>query len=298
MAHLTPSFRWLLVLTLVSAGTGAYILGFGGPDLLRASSLQAAAPDLVAGSGDSLNQGIPAEFELDGDQDSHRQERLEIGNRFTESDLLDSERQSLARRAVDLNERLLIRRPSVKDIEKYIVRSGDSLHAIVRKFKHLKGCTGALLLLNGLKESDVLRRGQSLRISKGNWSILVDKSLFSLYLCYENAPFRSYAVAIGANGKTPTAEFTIDGKNRKPMWWPPSNLGLRSPVMYGDPQNPLGEWWIGLEHRVHSGFGIHGTNDPGSIGTQASLGCVRMKNGEVGQIAAVAFRGMVVRIVE
>ena len=153
-------------------------------------------------------------------------------------------------------------------------------------------------MLNGLKESDVLRPGQSLRISKGKWSILVDKSLFSLYLCYDDAPFRFYAVAIGANGKTPTAEFTVDGKNPKPMWWPPRSLGIRSPVMYGDPQNPLGDWWIGLEHRFHSGFGIHGTNDPGSIGTQASLGCVRMRNEEVGEIAAIAFRGMEVRIVD
>src|SRR6185503_15353707 len=165
------------------------------------------------------------------------------GNRFMELGLQDSERQSLARRAVELNERLLIRHPSTQDIEKYIIRSGDSLTGIVRKFKHLKGCTGSLLMLNGLKESDVLRPGQSLRISKGKWSILVDKSLFSLYLCYDDAPFRSYVVAIGANGKTPTAEFTVDGKNPKPMWWPPRSLGIRSPVMYGDPQNPLGDWW-------------------------------------------------------
>lgn len=294
MAHSTSSLRWVLVLTLVSAGTGVYIVSFRGRDLGAASSLQVSAPDLVS----PLNRGIPTEFELDGDQDSHRQERREIANRFLEPDLPDAERQSLARRAMDLNQRLLIRTPSAQDIEKYIVRSGDSLSAIARKFKRLKGCTGALLMLNGLEESNALRRGQSLRISKGTWSILVDKSLFTLFLCYEDAPFRSYGVAIGANGKTPTAEFTIDGKNPKPMWWPPRSLGIRSPVMYGDPRNPLGEWWIGLEHRVHGGFGIHGTNDPDSIGTQASLGCVRMRNEEVGEIASIVFRGMVVRIVE
>ncbi len=295
MAHSMPLLRWMMVLTVVSAGTGACIVCFQGGDLIAASPPQAPTPDLVSVFG---GQSIPTEFECDGEQDSHRQERIEIGYRFIEPGVPDSERESLAGRALELNEQLLIQRPSVKDVEKYIVRSGDSFTVITRKFKSLKGCTGALLMLNGLKESDVLRRGQSLRISKGKWSILVDKSLFSLYLCYEDAPFRSYAVTIGANGKTPSAEFTVDEKNSKPMWWPPRDLGIRSPVKYGDPQNPLGEWWIGLEHRFHSGFGIHGTNDPGSIGTQASLGCVRMKNEEVGEIAAIAFRGMVVRIVE
>jgi hypothetical protein len=300
MAHSKPLLRWVMLLTLVSAGAGAYIIGFRGPDLVAASSPEASTADLAAVSVEapSLHQAFPAEFDLVGEQDSHRQERREVGNRFIERELQDSERQRLARRAVELNERLLVRLPSVKDIEKYIVRPGDSLTGIARKFKRLKGATGSLLMLNGLKESDVLRPGQSLRISKGMWSILVDKSLFSLYLCYEDAPFRTYPVAIGANGKTPTGEFTIDGKNSKPMWWPPRNLGIRSPVMYGDPQNPLGDWWIGLEHRFHSGFGIHGTNDPGSIGTQASLGCVRMKNEEVAEIAAIAFRGMVVQIVD
>ena len=72
----------------------------------------------------------------------------------------------------------------------------------------------------------------------------------------------------------------------------------KAPVPYGDPQNPLGKWWISLEHDIHHGIGIHGTNDPGSIGSKASNGCVRMLNEEVVEVAALAFKGMVVTVVE
>ena len=90
------------------------------------------------------------------------------------------------------------------------------------------------------------------------------------------------------------------GKNPKPAWWPPADVKIqgKAPVPYGDPQNPLGDWWISLEHDLHHGIGIHGTNDPGSMGTKASNGCIRMLNEEVVEVAALAYKGMVVSIVE
>jgi lipoprotein-anchoring transpeptidase ErfK/SrfK len=53
-----------------------------------------------------------------------------------------------------------------------------------------------------------------------------------------------------------------------------------------DPKNPIGERWIGLQG-VDAGnskamsYGIHGTTDPASIGKQASMGCVRLKDADV-----------------
>ena len=48
-----------------------------------------------------------------------------------------------------------------------------------------------------------------------------------------------------------------------------------------NPANPIGDRWIGLEGideatRHMSGYGIHGTNEPQSIGQQSSMGCIRM----------------------
>ncbi|MCQ2560053.1 MAG: L,D-transpeptidase, partial [Clostridia bacterium] len=49
----------------------------------------------------------------------------------------------------------------------------------------------------------------------------------------------------------------------------------------GDPNNPLGPRWLGIEYGGGYLYGIHGTNDPSSIGTNASAGCVRMNNSDV-----------------
>ncbi|WP_409290667.1 L,D-transpeptidase family protein [Peribacillus sp. SCS-37] len=51
----------------------------------------------------------------------------------------------------------------------------------------------------------------------------------------------------------------------------------------GDPRNPLGNRWLGLNARQTWGttYAIHGNNNPASIGTYASGGCIRMYDGEV-----------------
>jgi len=122
-----------------------------------------------------------------------------------------------------------------------------------------------------------------------------------MWILYEGCPFKGYTITIGApNKETPVAKFVMGGKNPNPAWWPPPDVKIqgKAPVPYGDPQNPLGKWWISLEHDIHHGIGIHGTNDPGSIGSKASNGCVRMLNEEVVEVAALAYKGMVVTVVE
>ncbi|WP_409305527.1 triple tyrosine motif-containing protein [Peribacillus sp. SCS-155] len=51
----------------------------------------------------------------------------------------------------------------------------------------------------------------------------------------------------------------------------------------GDPRNPLGNRWLGLNARGTYGttYAIHGNNNPSSIGTYASSGCIRMYDNEV-----------------
>ena len=48
------------------------------------------------------------------------------------------------------------------------------------------------------------------------------------------------------------------------------------------PRNPVGVMWIALNKK---GIGIHGTNDPGSIGHAASHGCIRLANWDVVRLA-------------
>ena len=213
----------------------------------------------------------------------------------------DAERTELAQQGVKINHELLQNRADEKDVELYEIQQGDTLEMIARKFKALNGVKGAIMYVNNYPENALLRAGRKVRLAKGTWSILVDKSLFKMWVMYEGCPFKGYTITIGApNKETPVAKFVMGGKNPNPAWWPPPDVKItgKTPVPYGDPQNPLGKWWISLEHDIHHGIGIHGTNDPGSIGSKASNGCVRMLNEEVVEVAALAYKGMIVTVVE
>ncbi len=107
--------------------------------------------------------------------------------------------------------------------------------------------------------------------------IVINRSLNRLTL-YHGARFvRSFPVATGqAIYPTPRGTFHIVVKWKNPWWYPPVNdswaRGLK-PVPPG-PSNPLGTRWMGLSA---PGVGIHGTDEPSSIGYSASHGCIRMQ---------------------
>jgi lipoprotein-anchoring transpeptidase ErfK/SrfK len=79
-----------------------------------------------------------------------------------------------------------------------------------------------------------------------------------------------YRVAVGAPASpSPSGEFTIVHRLTDPAYYAP---GV---VIPPGPENPLGPRWIGLSVK---GFGIHGTNEPRSVGHHVSHGCIRMRN--------------------
>lgn len=97
-----------------------------------------------------------------------------------------------------------------------------------------------------------------------------------LALVEDGVPVAVYPIAVGAP-ETPTPEgaFRIANRIVRPTYYRP---GV---VIRPGPANPLGSRWLGLDLR---GYGIHGTNDPGSIGQAASAGCIRMHNRDVEEL--------------
>jgi len=82
-----------------------------------------------------------------------------------------------------------------------------------------------------------------------------------------------YAVAVGkASTPSPTGTFTIERRVKNPVY----HHGDKT-VQPG-PNNPVGVRWMGLSIK---GYGIHGTNEPKSIGKAASHGCIRMGKTDV-----------------
>jgi lipoprotein-anchoring transpeptidase ErfK/SrfK len=106
--------------------------------------------------------------------------------------------------------------------------------------------------------------------------IVVNRTQNTLKLYDSQRLIRTIPVATGqAIYPTPQGIFKIVDKQKNPWWYPPTYdawaHGLK-PVPPG-PDNPLGTRWMGLSI---PGVGIHGTDEPTSIGYSASHGCIRM----------------------
>jgi lipoprotein-anchoring transpeptidase ErfK/SrfK len=79
---------------------------------------------------------------------------------------------------------------------------------------------------------------------------------------------KTYKVAVGkASTPSPEGEFEITNRLVDPTYY------HEGKVIPAGKNNPLGNRWMGLSTK---GYGIHGTNEPHSIGKAASHGCIRM----------------------
>lgn len=170
-------------------------------------------------------------------------------------------------------------------VEPYSVQSGDSLVKINQK--NALGPDWRLIQrINKMSDAHRLSLGQHLKLIKGPFHVVVTKSAFrlDLWMGPPDKPeqwvyVRSFPVGLGESGSTPVGQYIVKkgGKLVDPPWVNP-RTGEKFPG--GDPKNPIGKFWVGLEgvgdSSTNTGYGIHGTIDPDSIGQQRSMGCVRM----------------------
>jgi len=107
--------------------------------------------------------------------------------------------------------------------------------------------------------------------------IVIHRGSNRLYLYNGTHLVRVFPVATGqAAWPTPLGSFQIVVKQKNPWWFPPTQDSWAAgakPVPPG-PNNPLGTRWMGLSA---PGVGIHGTDEPWSIGHSESHGCIRMQ---------------------
>jgi lipoprotein-anchoring transpeptidase ErfK/SrfK len=115
--------------------------------------------------------------------------------------------------------------------------------------------------------------------------LIVDRKDFKLTLYKDLKKVKTYGIAVGRIGlETPAGLYHIQNKAENPAWHVPNSAWagkLAGKVIPGDdPTNPIVARWMG----IYDGAGIHGTNEPGSIGSAASHGCIRMRVAEVEQL--------------
>lgn len=108
--------------------------------------------------------------------------------------------------------------------------------------------------------------------------ILVSLQERKLAVVEDGQVVKIYSVAVGKRSTpSPVGVFQIINRVAGPSYYKP---GLVIPT---GPENPLGTHWIGIDKKM---IGIHGTNQPASIGRRASHGCIRMKNEDVAELFA------------
>jgi len=107
--------------------------------------------------------------------------------------------------------------------------------------------------------------------------VTIDRGNFKLRLFKNLKLSKTYGVAVGMPAyPTPTGLYSIANKAVNPAWTAPNSPwagAYRNEVVPGgSAENPLKARWLGIA----GGVGIHGTGAPGSIGSRASHGCIRM----------------------
>jgi len=113
-------------------------------------------------------------------------------------------------------------------------------------------------------------------------TIVVDTPNKFLYLVQSGGTALRYGIGVGRPGFTWSGVKSITAKKEWPSWTPPAEMLKRRPdlprFMEGGPENPLGARAMYLGSSLYR---IHGSNEPWTIGTNVSSGCIRMRNEDV-----------------
>lgn len=160
----------------------------------------------------------------------------------------------------------------------YRVKQGETLASIAADFRIDQA---ALVRANPSLETGILLAGQIIVIpgipnpDSIPYHIVVSIGGKTLRLFQNNRLIKTYPIAVGKIlTTTPTGEYYI--VNRQP-----------------NPGGPFGAYWMSLS-KLH--YGIHGTNNPSSIGKAVSKGCIRMYNKDVVELASIVPNGTRVTI--
>lgn len=117
-------------------------------------------------------------------------------------------------------------------------------------------------------------------------TVTVDTKNRWLYLSLDNGQAMRYDIGVGRDGFAWSGVAYIKRRAEWPSWTPPADMLKRRPdiphFMKGGIENPLGARAMYLYNESgDTGFRIHGTNEPDTIGQAVSSGCIRLLNADV-----------------
>jgi lipoprotein-anchoring transpeptidase ErfK/SrfK len=213
----------------------------------------------------------------------------DLFNRALDMKLSDAVRDEVKKHLTQLSQKWLFEKtvyPGDTLTELYQVPSGGVLAIIAKRYKVPHEC---IEQINGISNPERLQAGQVIKMVNGPFSAVISKKNYTMDLYLQGMYVKSYRVGLGkVEHDTPTGKWRASkgGKMIRPPWTDP-DTGRN--YQGTDPDYPLGSRWIALEGldgaaKGRTGFAIHGTKDPETIGTRASRGCIRLFNGDVVEV--------------
>jgi lipoprotein-anchoring transpeptidase ErfK/SrfK len=121
-------------------------------------------------------------------------------------------------------------------------------------------------------------------------TVVIDPDEHFLYFVLGGGEAIRYGIGVGRTGFGWRGTVRVGNKAEWPVWTPPPVMIARErqrghklpPMMAGGPQNPLGARAMYLYgNGGDTGFRIHGTSEPWTIGLNVSSGCIRLINDDV-----------------
>ncbi|NQT18076.1 MAG: L,D-transpeptidase family protein [Planctomycetes bacterium] len=192
--------------------------------------------------------------------------------------LAAQQRRTLRQKLDELSAGLIFDPQNNRRASYHVVKPGDTLSVIGQKYQ----IPWELLQRLNRLEGTSIRVDQRLKVVQGPFDAVIEKSKFKLSVYLGNKYVKSYDVGLGKEDSTPVGSFKVISKLKKPDWYRPGKV-----LKYGDPENALGTRWIGFM----KGYGIHGTWEPETVGSQSSEGCVRMLNKDVEELFDLLIKG-------
>jgi len=214
--------------------------------------------------------------------------------------LRPADAQTVRDTLTSINEKIIFDKvvlPNDPVATEYQIQSGDVLSRISPNF-HIPA---AFIQQINRVAPRRLHVGQKLKIIRGPFHVRVIKHDYRLDLYLKDDMgdplyVMSMPVGLGETNSTPVGHWIFEPgrKVKNPGWRNP-----RPPHEYyapNDPNNPIGEYWLAIKGTDPTtedltGYGIHGTIDAQSIGIQASMGCIRLRDDDIQMIFNMIWPG-------
>jgi LysM repeat protein len=255
----SPTMSMPNAVASASAGGVSFPPAVGSTNLAAATPSVAAQPPASTASSSAL---IPSMEKVQAylNQSKFAEAHEELSQWFDNSQLSEVEQRRVQETLDQLAGVVVYSRQHLLE-PPHTVAQGETLQAVADRYQVP---VELLSKINGIADPLYLPAGTQLKVVKGPFDALIDKSRGSLTLFVGDGLYAgSFPIGFGRDLTLPDGNYTVQAKLMNPTFQAADGM-----IAADDPRNPLGERWLDLGNRQ----GLHGTNDPAGLASGAARG--------------------------